>query len=160
MSSRRASRAAISSSSASSRAPPPGTGIDCVATAPTPARAHETTEPTENQCDWTATPSSPVAGSRATMEYVPLRIDREHKVLERIRAIPPGFVRTYGDVSPGAPRYAGSVLHACEDPGVPWWRVVRADGSLAKGARQRALLEAEDVPFAGERVLMREARIP
>jgi hypothetical protein len=27
-----------------------------------------TIEPTENQCDWTATPSSPVPGSRATIE--------------------------------------------------------------------------------------------
>src|SRR5213076_381476 len=35
--------------------------------------AHGTTEPTENQCDWTATPSSPVAGSRATIEYVNVR---------------------------------------------------------------------------------------
>ena len=43
---------------------------DCVATAPTPASAHETPDPTENACDWTATPSSPVAGSRATIEYV------------------------------------------------------------------------------------------
>jgi alkylated DNA nucleotide flippase Atl1 len=94
------------------------------------------------------------------MEYVPLRIDREHTVLRRIRDIPPGFVRTYGDVSPGAPRFAGTVLHGNDDPGLPWWRVVRADGSLAKGARQRALLEAEDVPFRGERVDMRAARIP
>jgi methylated-DNA-protein-cysteine methyltransferase related protein len=37
---------------------------------------------------------------------------------------------------------------------------VRADGSLARGARQRALLEAEGVPFRGERVDMREARLP
>ena len=37
---------------------------------------------------------------------------------------------------------------------------VRADGSLAKGARQRKLLEAEGVPFRGERVDMRVARIP
>jgi methylated-DNA-protein-cysteine methyltransferase related protein len=86
-------------------------------------------------------------------------MDREHMVLRRIREIPPGFVRTYGDVSPGAPRFAGTVLHATGDD-VPWWRVVRADGSLAKGARQRALLEAEDVPFRGERVDMRAARIP
>jgi methylated-DNA-protein-cysteine methyltransferase related protein len=93
------------------------------------------------------------------MEYVPLRIGREHMVLQRIRDIPPGFVRTYGDVSPGAPRFAGTVLHATDED-VPWWRVVRADGSLAKGARQRALLEAEDVPFVGERVDMRAARIP
>ena len=81
-------------------------------------------------------------------------------VLCRVRAIPPGFVRTYGDVSPGAPRHAGAVLHACADPGMPWHRVVRADGSLAKGARQRALLEAEGVPFRGARVDMRVARLP
>ncbi len=41
---------------------------DCVATAPTPASAHVTPDPTENACDWTATPISPVAGSRATIE--------------------------------------------------------------------------------------------
>jgi methylated-DNA-protein-cysteine methyltransferase-like protein len=43
---------------------------------------------------------------------------------------------------------------------VPWHRIVRADGSLAKGARQRALLDAEGVPFRGERVEMRVARLP
>ena len=77
-----------------------------------------------------------------------------------MRAIPAGFVRTYGDISPGAPRVAGAVLHACGDPTIPWQRVVRADGSLAKGDRQRRLLEAEDVPFRGSRVDMRVARIP
>jgi alkylated DNA nucleotide flippase Atl1 len=81
-------------------------------------------------------------------------------VLERVDEIPAGFVRTYGDVSPGAPRFAGSVLHAADDPDLPWWRVVRADGSLAKGERQRAHLLAEGVPFRGERVDMRRARIP
>jgi alkylated DNA nucleotide flippase Atl1 len=80
-------------------------------------------------------------------------------VLARIRATPEGFVRAYGDVSPGAPRFAGTVLHATDED-VPWWRIVRADGSLAKGARQRALLEAEGVPFRGERVDMRVARLP
>lgn len=81
-------------------------------------------------------------------------------VLARVRSTPPGFVRTYGDVSPGAPRFAGTVLHACDDPDVPWFRIVRSDGSLAKGARQRALLEAEGVPFRGQRVDMRVARLP
>ncbi len=84
---------------------------------------------------------------------------RDERVLERVRAIPPGFVRTYGDISPGAPRVAGAVLHDCDDPSVPWHRIVRADGSLAKGARQRALLEAEGVPFSGARVDMRLARM-
>jgi methylated-DNA-protein-cysteine methyltransferase related protein len=83
---------------------------------------------------------------------------RAASVLARVRAIPPGFVATYGDVSPGAPRFAGTVLHSCDDPALPWWRVVRADGSLAKGARQRALLEADGVPFHGGRVDMRVAR--
>ena len=85
---------------------------------------------------------------------------RTEDVLARIRAIPPGFVAAYGDVSPGAPRFAGTVLHACHEPGLPWHRVVRADGSLAKGGRQRALLEAEGVPFRGARVDMRLARLP
>src|SRR5512140_1227486 len=44
--------------------------IDCVATTPTPASPHVTTDPTENQCDWTATPISPVFESRATIENV------------------------------------------------------------------------------------------
>jgi alkylated DNA nucleotide flippase Atl1 len=87
------------------------------------------------------------------------REERRDEVLGRIRAIPEGFVRAYGDVSPGAPRYAGTVLAGCDDPDVPWWRVVRADGSLAKGDRQRAQLEAEHVPFTGPRVDMRVARM-
>jgi methylated-DNA-protein-cysteine methyltransferase-like protein len=82
------------------------------------------------------------------------------EVLDRIRAVPEGHVTTYGDVSPGAPRYAGTVLSERDDPDVPWHRVVRADGSLAKGERQRRLLEAEGVPFRGERVDMREAWVP
>jgi methylated-DNA-protein-cysteine methyltransferase-like protein len=85
---------------------------------------------------------------------------RSAAVLGRIRDTPPGFVRAYGDVSPGAPRFAGTVLSACDDPSLPWHRIVRADGSLAKGHRQRALLEAEGVPFRGDRVDMRVARLP
>jgi methylated-DNA-protein-cysteine methyltransferase-like protein len=85
--------------------------------------------------------------------------DRTAAVLARVRETPEGFVRSYGDVSPGAPRFAGTVLYRTAED-VPWWRIVRADGSLAKGARQRALLEAEGVPFRGERVDMRVARLP
>ena len=36
--------------------------------------------------------------------------EREQAVLRRIRDTPAGFVRAYGDVSPGAPRFAGAVL--------------------------------------------------
>jgi methylated-DNA-protein-cysteine methyltransferase related protein len=84
---------------------------------------------------------------------------REDEVLKRVREIPEGFVRTYGDVSPGAPRYAGTVLFHADDPDLPWWRVVRADGSFPKGDRQRALLRAEGVPFRGTRVDMQAARV-
>jgi methylated-DNA-protein-cysteine methyltransferase related protein len=83
---------------------------------------------------------------------------RELEVLEVVRGIPEGFVATYGDVSPGAPRFAGSVLFQVDEHDPPWWRVVRADGSLAKGARQRRRLVAEGVPFRGERVDMAAAR--
>jgi methylated-DNA-protein-cysteine methyltransferase related protein len=85
--------------------------------------------------------------------------DARAAILRRVRAIPPGFVRTYGDVSPGAPRLAGHVLSSIDAGQAPWHRVVRADGSLAKGDRQKRLLEAEAVPFRGERVDLAGARL-
>lgn len=85
----------------------------------------------------------------------------EQRILAAIRAIPEGFVRTYGDVSPGAPRLAGQILRRTDERGLPWWRVVRADGSLAVGERQRRLLDSEGVPFRdGRRVDLAIARIP
>ncbi len=83
------------------------------------------------------------------------------EVLARVRAIPPGKVAAYGDVTPGAPRHAGRVLSASHEPDVPWWRVVRADGTLAKGDRQKELLRAEGVrfhPTRPDRVDMAECR--
>jgi methylated-DNA-protein-cysteine methyltransferase-like protein len=86
--------------------------------------------------------------------------DRAEEIRRRIRSVPAGFVTTYGDLCPGAPRFAGAVLAACEEPDIPWQRIVRADGSLAKGERQRRLLESEGVPFKGERVDMHVAWVP
>lgn len=85
---------------------------------------------------------------------------RAKQILERVHATPAGFVRTYGDVSPGAPRVAGATLSRCEDPALPWHRVVRADGSLPKGERQHRRLAEEGVPFVGTRVDMHAARLP
>jgi methylated-DNA-protein-cysteine methyltransferase-like protein len=82
------------------------------------------------------------------------------EILRRVRAVPAGFVSTYGDLSPGAARAAGRALASCHDPTVPWHRIVRADGSLAKGADQRRRLEAEGVPFRGARVVLDLARVP
>jgi methylated-DNA-protein-cysteine methyltransferase-like protein len=86
--------------------------------------------------------------------------DREREILERIRRVPEGHVTTYGDLCPEAPRFAGQVLSECHDPTVPWQRIVRADGSLAKGDRQRRLLEAEGIRFRGSRVDMEAFAIP
>jgi methylated-DNA-protein-cysteine methyltransferase related protein len=86
--------------------------------------------------------------------------ERREEVIARVRLVPAGFVTTYGDLSPGAPRFAGAVLAQAHDPDIPWHRVVRADGSLAKGERQRRLLEAEGTPFRGSRVDMGVAWFP
>ena len=84
---------------------------------------------------------------------------RVARILARVRDIPEGFVRTYGDIDPAAPRMVGRVL-AETDEELPWHRVVRADGSLAKGARQRKLLDREGIPMRGGRVDLRRARLP
>ncbi len=86
--------------------------------------------------------------------------EAHERILALVRRIPEGLVTTYGELSPGAPRLTGAVLASCEDPTVPWQRVVRADGSLAQGDRQRLLLEAEGVPFRGARVDLEQALVP
>ena len=67
--------------------------------------------------------------------------DRTRRVLDGVRAIPPGFVRAYSDVDPAAPRLVGRMLATTGDD-VPWHRVVRADGSVPMGERQAELLRA------------------
>jgi DNA-binding HxlR family transcriptional regulator/alkylated DNA nucleotide flippase Atl1 len=76
---------------------------------------------------------------------------RAERILAAVRAIPRGQVETYGDIDPVAPRLVGKVLHDVGDE-VPWHRVVRANGSLPMGERQRKLLTAEGVPMKGDRV--------
>jgi methylated-DNA-protein-cysteine methyltransferase related protein len=80
-------------------------------------------------------------------------------IIARIRRVPPGFVTTYGNLCPSAPRHAGRVLSEITVE-VPWWRVVHSDGTCPKGEEQRRRLLAEDVPMRGGRVLMAEAQIP
>jgi alkylated DNA nucleotide flippase Atl1 len=64
-----------------------------------------------------------------------------------VDAVPPGKVLTYGDVAEltgwGAARAVGAVMsrHGHE---LPWWRVVRADGSLPPGLLPRARLHWAD----------------
>jgi alkylated DNA nucleotide flippase Atl1 len=83
---------------------------------------------------------------------------RRARIVARVRAIPEGFVRTYGDIEPRAPRLVGHILADTHD--IPWHRVVRADGTLPQGAPQRELLLREGVPMRGLRVDLRDARLP
>ena len=85
---------------------------------------------------------------------------RADRILARVRAIPVGFVQTYGDIDPGAPRLVGWVLANYAGDDIPWHRVVRADGSAPQGPRQLSRLAAEGVPLEGEHVDMRRARLP
>lgn len=85
---------------------------------------------------------------------------RHQQIIARIRAIPEGFVQTYGDIDPRAPRLVGQILASHEGGDLPWHRVVRADGSVAMGERQRSLLRGEGIPLRGDRVDLRRARLP
>ncbi|GGT39760.1 MGMT family protein [Streptomyces purpureus] len=74
------------------------------------------------------------------------------RVLEVTEHIPPGRVMTYGDVAEwlgeGGPRQVGRVM-ALYGSAVPWWRVVRSDGTLLPGHEVRALshYRAEGTPL-------------
>jgi alkylated DNA nucleotide flippase Atl1 len=87
------------------------------------------------------------------------------RVLDAVEAIPAGRVMSYGDlaeyVGSGGPRRVGRVL-SLHGAGVPWWRVIRADGSPPPGHERAAHREwrAEGTPLRadGLRVDMRRAR--
>lgn len=82
---------------------------------------------------------------------------RRLRILARVRSIPEGYVQTYGDIEPGAPRLVGHVL-ATTTEDVPWHRVVRADGTVSQGRRQLERLRNEGVPLLGDRVDLPQAR--
>ena len=80
------------------------------------------------------------------------------RVAEVLGALAPGDVVTYGDVAaeagyPGAARAVGTLLRRGID-GVPWWRVVGADGAIVcrHSEEQRARLVAEGVTVVAGRV--------
>src|ERR1700758_5654524 len=86
------------------------------------------------------------------------RVSRAEQVIERVRAIPEGYVRTFGDIDARAPRFVGQILASEHD--LPWHRVVRADGTIPQGQPQRKLLLAEGVPMRGDRIDLDLARLP
>lgn len=95
--------------------------------------------------------------------------DFAERVLDVVDGIPPGRVMTYGDIAEylglGGPRQVGRVM-SLWGGGVPWWRVIRADGSFLPGHEREALAcyreEGTPLRATGERgqfrVDMRRAR--
>ncbi|RBQ18445.1 cysteine methyltransferase [Spongiactinospora rosea] len=85
------------------------------------------------------------------------------RVLDVVERIPSGMVMSYGDIAEylaeGGPRQVGRVM-ALWGGGVPWWRVVHADGTPVPGHEQHCLTQwrAERTPMRGERADMRHAR--
>lgn len=77
-------------------------------------------------------------------------------VLAIVEQIPPGRVTTYGAIADALGRFGarrvGNVM-ATHGGGVPWWRVVRADGSLPPShqdeARQTYLEEGTPLRSSG-----------
>ena len=74
-------------------------------------------------------------------------------VLELVEQVPPGRVTTYGAIGDRlgrGPRLVARVLAEHGGP-VPWWRVVRADGSLPPSHDEEALAayREEGTPLRG-----------
>jgi methylated-DNA-protein-cysteine methyltransferase-like protein len=79
------------------------------------------------------------------------------QVAKVVKAIPRGKVLSYAEVAlrankPGAARAVVRALHALDD--VPWWRVLRSDGTVAPQmmGKQAPRLKREGVQLEGRRV--------
>ncbi|MBG6085576.1 MGMT family protein [Zhihengliuella flava] len=87
-------------------------------------------------------------------------------VYDVVTLVPAGTAVTYGDVAEllgaGGPRQVGAAMSTAP-AGLPWWRVVRADGTLREDLAERAAgrWRAEGLPCRGgdpERLRFPEAR--
>ena len=83
------------------------------------------------------------------------------RIKDVLRRVPPGRVTTYGGVAAIAgllngARTVARLLHSsAESDALPWWRVVRSDGSIAlrPGSgfeEQAAMLAAEGIHVDGD----------
>ena len=84
--------------------------------------------------------------------------DFERRVKRVLSKLKPGELATYGEVAqeagfPHAARAVGNLLSNNSEE-LPWWRVVRADGSLAARHRQEQIrrLKSEGVRVVSNRV--------
>jgi methylated-DNA-[protein]-cysteine S-methyltransferase len=85
----------------------------------------------------------------------------QRRVLSVVRRVPVGRVITYGDVArlagrPRAARAVGNIMRTAPQPGLPYHRVIAADGRLGgyggNIALKRALLVAEGLTVSSRRV--------
>jgi alkylated DNA nucleotide flippase Atl1 len=99
----------------------------------------------------------PSADAGPSGQRAPLDDHLVEAVLAMVERVPPGRVVSYGDVAElverGGPRQVAAVLSRW-GAGVPWWRVVRADGRLADPVRERA-----EPQLVAEGVLVRRGRV-
>jgi alkylated DNA nucleotide flippase Atl1 len=80
-----------------------------------------------------------------------------------VRLVPPGRVVAYGDLAElfgTSPRIIGRIMATNDAPGLPWWRVLRADGGMTPHLRDEARQHwlEEGIGLAGERARIREFR--
>ena len=91
-------------------------------------------------------------------------LDVDEAVFDAVEDIPPGRVSTYGAIGRLVGVGPRRVARALSQGGaaVPWYRVVRADGSMAEPvrARQLELLLADGVPLRKGRVDLAAAGWP
>ncbi len=103
------------------------------------------------------------------MSTAPDTQDAAARIHAAIRAIPPGETAAYGEVArraglPGRARLVARLLATGAEPGLPWHRVLRADGCIAfpagsdGHALQCARLRAEGVEVVDGRVAGRRPR--
>ena len=87
------------------------------------------------------------------------------RVLDLVERIPAGRVLSYGDIADllgsGGPRQVGRVM-SLHGGAVPWWRVIRADGSPARGHEETVVRRWRDegtpLHTDGRRADLRRAR--
>lgn len=86
--------------------------------------------------------------------------DFEDRVRALVAALSEGEVVTYGELAteagrPGAARAVGNIMATAD--GLPWWRVVHADGRLVPGneGEQARRLRAEGVEIRNQRVYVK-----